>query len=276
MGASNYAQMGTALSGSLVGGIGGLIEAQNYKRPRLPPATGPELRLRQLAQDQLLGGGQQLLGATALYNQLAPILMSQLPGMHYVPGSGGAPGSTAGNAPSSGSDSPMASYQQALQNYQHQQGLAQQRTQLRAQLKGAKGKAAKQAIKQQLKPVKQQLKSLPDAAALERMQYLGGVQQNPAMFDVRMGGANPSDPSQGAPSSADTLGSIHDLMTSLNTGPDYLQDYQQSAGGGSPRYYGWEPGGTPNFQTQILDQYLKPLNPMGGGLGALATPGGVY
>lgn len=222
-GAGGYAQMGTALSGSLVGGIGGLIEAQNYHRPHLPPATGPELRLRQTAQDQILAGGQQLLGATALYNQLAPILMSQLPGMHYVPGTGGAPGAGAGNAPSSGSQSPMASYQQALQNYQNQQGLLQQRTALRAQLKGAKGKQAKQAIRQQLKPLKQQIKSLPDAAALERQQYLAGVQQNPAMFDVRSSDTTPAN-------TTDTLDNIRSLMTSLNTQPSYLDQYQNSGG----------------------------------------------
>ena len=137
MGASNYASMGTGISGDIVGGIGSLIAAENYHRPRLPPAVGPELRLRQLAQSQLLGGGQQLLGGTALYNQLAPILMGQLPGMHYVPGGqtmGGGTGAQASYTgdPTGAQTNPMASYQQALQNWQSQQALLQQKQSMKA------------------------------------------------------------------------------------------------------------------------------------------------
>src|SRR5262249_12836972 len=126
-GAGGYLRMGAARAGDTAGGIGSLTAAENYKRPRLPPATGYEQRLRQLAQSQLLGGGQQLLGATALYNQMAPILMGMLPGMHYVPGSVADPSMPGSGA---GSSSPMANYQHALQNFQQQQGLQQQLTSL--------------------------------------------------------------------------------------------------------------------------------------------------
>src|SRR5215475_12211718 len=136
-GAGGYAQMGTALSGDIVGGIGSLIAAENYKRPRLPPAVGPELRLRQLAQSQLLGGGQQLLGATALYNQLAPILMGQLPGMHYVPGTGAGTGGADASMPGTGAatSDPLTNYAHALAASQANVGRQSQLNQLRAQRK---------------------------------------------------------------------------------------------------------------------------------------------
>jgi hypothetical protein len=78
--------MGTAGMGGILGGIGDIIQASNYEQPHLESPSDTERRLRRLAQSQLLGGGQEMLGATHLYNQLAPILMGQLPGMHYVPG----------------------------------------------------------------------------------------------------------------------------------------------------------------------------------------------
>jgi hypothetical protein len=232
-------QGGTALSGDIVGGIGSLIAGENYKRPRLPPATGPELRLRQLAQSQILGGGQQLLGATALYNQLAPILMSQLPGMHYVPGGGGGGGGTGSQVgqtgqPGGATTSPMASYQQALQNYQNQQALAQQRTSMRAQLKGMTAGPAKHALRQQLKGVKRALKATPTAAQLERQQYLAGAQ--PGYYDIRMGGdtgAGTGTPGVLPASDTASLGSINDLLSQLGSGaPNYLNQYQQAIGGG--------------------------------------------
>jgi hypothetical protein len=239
-GAGGYAQMGTAISGDIVGGIGSLIAGENYKRPRLPPATGPELRLRQLAQSQILGGGQQLLGATALYNQLAPILMSQLPGMHYVPGGGGGGGGGTGSQvsqtgqPGGATTSPMASYQQALQNYQAQQALAQQRTSMRAQLKGMTAGPAKHALRQQLKGVKRAIKATPTPAQLERQQYLAGAQ--PGYYDIRMGGdtgAGTATPGVLPPSDTASLGSINDLLASLGSGaPNYLNQYQQAIGGG--------------------------------------------
>ena len=243
-GAGGYMQMGTALSGDLVGGIGGMIEALNYKKPRLKEASGMEQRLRQLAQAQLLAGGQQTLAGTALYNQLAPILMSQLPGMHYVPGTGDTGTGQAGAVGSSGS--PMANYQQALQAYQNQQGLQQQLQSLKAQRKGMKPGADRRALKQQIKGVRKQVKSLPSAASLERQEYLGGVQQNPALFNVSMSGGG-GDGGGGSPSSAggagDSLAAVRSLMDSLGGGPSgggggggqqSLADiYRSAAGGGS-------------------------------------------
>jgi hypothetical protein len=237
MGAGGYAQMGTALSGDIVGGIGSLIAGENYKKPKMPPATGPELRLRQLSQSQILGGGQQLLGGTALYNQLAPILLGQLPGMHYVPGGGGGGGDGTGaqvgqtGDPTGAQTSPMASYTQALQNYQNQQALAQQRTSMRAQLKGMPAGPAKHALKKQLHGVNRAIKATPTAAQLERQQYLAGTQ--PGAFDIRMGGAADTSGGMGGlpPSSQTSLGSINDLINP-GGGQDYLSAYRRAAGGG--------------------------------------------
>jgi len=221
-GAGGYAQMGTALSGDIVGGIGGLIQAQNYHRPRLPPATGYELRLRQLAQNQLLGGGQQMLGATALYNQLAPILMGQLPGLHYVPGSGG----TDVGAPGTGAatSSPMANYQHALAAMQQQQALVQQRTGLRAQRKGAKGHAAKKGFTQQIKDLNRQINSLPTAGQLERQESMGATQTPMSMYNVQQGPPDTGGMDQ------QTLGQIQDLMRNYSQGPSLLDVYQQRGG----------------------------------------------
>ena len=260
MGASSYASMGTGISGDIVGGIGQLIMAQNYKKPKMPPATGPELRLRQLAQSQLLGGGQELLGGTALYTQLAPILLSQLPGMHYVPGGSG--GGGIGNQGASGSQvgqtadptgaqtSPMASYQQALQNYQQQQALQQQKQSMKAQLTGMTAGPAKKALRQQLHGVRRALKAMPDAATLERQNYMAGAQ--PGSYDIRMGPAADTSGGMGpisgtgAPTGQTSLGSINDLM---NPGGSYLNRFQQAQGGG---YAGGDQG-MQRFQSGRID-----------------------
>jgi len=244
-GMGNYMQMGTALSGDIVGGIGGMIEALNYQQPHLREAAGMEQRLRQLAQSQILGGGQETLGGMALYNQLAPILMSQLPGMHYVPGTGGANGTgQSGQVGSSGS--PMANYQQALQAYQSQQGLQQQLTALKAQRKGMKPGADRRALKGQIKDLRKQVKGLPTAAQLERQQYQAGAQVNPAMYNVSMGGGGGGDGGGGSPSSAggagDSLAAVRNLMSSLGgsggggagAGPSLSDIYRNAAGTGSP------------------------------------------
>lgn len=226
-GAGGYAQMGTALSGDIIGGIGGLIEAQNYHRPRLPPAVGPELRLRQLAQSQLLGGGQQLLGATALYNQLAPILMGQLPGMHYVPGSTTGTGATDGTG-GMGTSNPLASYQQALAASQANVGRQSQLNQLKAQRKALRPGPSpeRQALRQQIQILNRTIKANPTAAQLDRQQYMAGTMgaQNPALFDVRQG-----TPETGPTS--DTLASIQKLMNSYNSGPSLTDLYNQHMSG---------------------------------------------
>jgi len=227
MGAGQYAQMGTAESGALVGGIGQLIAAQNYHRPRLPPAVGPELRLRQLAQSQLLGGGQQLLGATALYNQLAPILMGQLPGMHYVPGAATGTGAADGTG-GTGTSNPLASYQQALAESQANVGRQNQLNQLKAQRKALRPgpSAQRQALRQQIRTLNKTIQANPTAAQLDRQQYMAGTMgsQNPALFDVR----------QGAPDTgptSDTLASIQNLMNSYNSGPSLTDLYNQHMNG---------------------------------------------
>src|SRR5262252_5858381 len=115
MGGGSYGGVIAGGIGATLGGIGDMISALNYKRPRLQPATGPELRLRQLAQDQLLAGGQQSLAGTALYNQYAPLLMGMLPGMHYVPGDSGDGGTSGGG----GGGGPVQSYTDALQAQQN-------------------------------------------------------------------------------------------------------------------------------------------------------------
>src|SRR5215468_11131425 len=116
-GGGSYGAVAAGATGATLGGIGDIISGLSYKRPRLKPATGPELRLRQLAQDQLLAGGQQTLAGTALYNQMAPLLMGMLPGMTYHPGTTDGTSSSMGGT----SSSPIQSYSDALQNFQNQQ-----------------------------------------------------------------------------------------------------------------------------------------------------------
>jgi len=223
-GAGGYAQMGTALSGDIVGGIGSLIAGENYKRPRLPPATGYEQRLRQLAQSQLLGGGQQLLGATALYNQMAPILMGMLPGMHYIPGSAADPSMPGSGAASS---SPMTNYQHALQNFQQQQGLQQQLTGLNRQIKYLHPGAQRKALKQQKRTVRGQLQQMPTAAQLERQEFMGATQPDQSMYNISQASAPATPPT------ADSLAAIRSLMDSYSSGSPNLSNlYQQQIGGG--------------------------------------------
>ena len=249
MGGAAGAQAGVAGMGAILGGIGDIIQAQNYHRPRLPPAVGYEQRLRQLAQSQLLGGGQQLLGATALYNQMAPVLMSQLPGMSYHPGSAaGAVGDTIMSGGGAGG-SPMASYQQSLQNRSQQQALQQHLTALNAQMKGLKPGASPQrkSLRQERKSVKQELKGLPTAAQLERQSFMTGTQPNPELYDIRMGGGGMQGTSSagmgdqgfnlggggGGGGDSGSLASVRGLMDALGGGqphPDFLSSYYGAGG----------------------------------------------
>src|SRR5215475_7000793 len=139
MGGAAAAGQWSGILGGTLGGIGDIIQAQNYHRPRLPEATGYEKRLRDLAQSAYIGGGQELLGGTAMYNQLAPILMGMLPGMKYVPGTTGG-GATDGTGATSGGGgaqtSPLSSYQDTLQALQQNQVRQQQKQALKAQIKG--------------------------------------------------------------------------------------------------------------------------------------------
>src|SRR5215471_4715031 len=125
-GGANYGQMGMAGTGAILGGIGDIIAAQNYKRPKLPPATGYEKRLRDLAQSAYIGGGQELLGGVNMYNQMAPLLMGMLPGMTYVPGSSTSGGGMDGTGTSCGGQtSPPGSYHHSLHHVQQIQALQQ-------------------------------------------------------------------------------------------------------------------------------------------------------
>jgi hypothetical protein len=180
---------GLGIMGGILGGVGDIIQAQNYHKPHLEPATGREKRLRDLAQSQLIGGGQQLLGGTALYNSMVPMLMSQLPGMHYVPG-------TSGGGDMGGGGS----------------AAQQQLTQLKANRRAAKGKPAKRDARQAVKAQKQLIKGMPTVAERERQMYTAGTQQpNMDIYNIH----------QGAPPSQDsTLASIRGMMDSLQQRPD--------------------------------------------------------
>src|SRR5215471_18663726 len=121
MGGAAAAGQWSGILGGTLGGIGDIIQAQNYHRPKLPEATGYEKRLRDLAQSAYIGGGQELLGGVNMYNQMAPLLMGMLPGMKYVPGTvggGGTDGTGATSGQGDGQTSPLGSYQQSLQALQ--------------------------------------------------------------------------------------------------------------------------------------------------------------
>jgi hypothetical protein len=144
----------------------------------------------------------------------------------------------------------MASYQQALQNYQNQQALAQQRTSMRAQLKGMTAGPQKKALRKQVHGVNRAIKSQPTPGQLDRQQYLAGAQ--PGSYDIRMGGAPDTSGGMSGDMSGGgnptSLGSINDLMQSLGGGgQNYLQQFQQAQGGGyGPQYgdpYAGQPGG---------------------------------
>jgi len=187
-GGANYGQMGMAGTGAILGGIGDIIAAQNYKRPKLPPATGYEKRLRDLAQSAYIGGGQELLGGVNMYNQMAPLLMGMLPGMTYVPGSTTSGGGTDGTGTSGGGQtSPLGSYQDSLNQLQQNQALQQQRQSLKAQIKGAKKGPGRWQMKQQVKALNKQIKGMPRQADLERAQFMAGTAIPQQLFDIRQG-----------------------------------------------------------------------------------------
>ena len=208
---AGYGQMGMAGTGAILGGIGDILQATNYHQPKYPDPTEQERRLRRLAQSQLLGGGQELLAGTHLYNQLAPILMSQLPGMHYVPGSGGDTGATTGGTGGGGGLDP---YAQALQTMQQNRARQTQLDAMNAQIKGMKKGPDRRAAIKQRKELKQQVKGQVPEWRLQQDMFRSGAQPEP--MDIR----------QGAPATPQSsLGSINDLMASLRPPP--------GAGGGS-------------------------------------------
>jgi hypothetical protein len=223
---------GIGIMGGILGGIGDIISSQNYKRPHLAEATGYEKRLRDLAQSQLLAGGQQTLGGTALYNQMVPMLMGMLPGMKYHPGTSGEAGGAGGSAGGGGATGPLASYQDALKNYQQQVALAQQRTALRAKMKGGKMKGpghlqgpARKDLKNQLRDINQQIASQPTQAQRERQMYTAGVQPaNTDIYNIRT--AEPG-------SAESSLAAIQGMMDAIHHGQPKtdLSSIYQGAGG---------------------------------------------
>jgi len=228
MAGGGYAQAGMGALGGTLGGIGDIISAFSYKQPKLEQATGMEQRLRQLTQSQLLGGGQQLLGATALYNQLAPILMGQLPGMHYVPPTGGGPGMGGDTSGGGAGGAQFPSYREALGNMQNQTALTQRQTALKAQIKGMKPSPERRQARKDLKALKRQIKGLPTAAQYERQAYMAGTTPDASMYDIRQGPPSGGPP---APSMGSSLGDINDLLGQLQGGyqSPTLMDYYQGA-----------------------------------------------
>lgn len=219
---------GLGIMGGTLGGIGDIIAATNYERPELQAPSDQERRLRRLAQNQLVAGGQQLLGGTALYNQMVPMLMGQLPGMSYVPGSSGGDASMGGVASTAGGGSSgLGSYQDALAAYQRQQTERDAFAALKAQRKGAKGKE-KKALGKQVKAAKKNLKSQVPLHQLERQQYMAGVQPSPEIYDIRMGGGGAGG---GAASSGqESLGAIRGMMDAMNGSGPNLQSLYQGMG----------------------------------------------
>src|SRR5215471_14515122 len=220
--AGSYGSVIAGGIGGTLGGIGDLISGLNYQRPKLKQATGMEQRLRQLAQAQLLAGGQETLGGAALYNQMAPMLMGMLPGMTYHPGTGG------GGAGGDGTG-PAQSYSDALQNFQQQQAKQRQLTSLNAQIKGMKPGSQRRGLRQERKGLKQDIKSLPTAAQLDRQTYMAGTTPNLSMYDIRPQAA-PDLSSLLGPSGS--LGAARGFMDGFSGAPPAsLLDLYRGAGG---------------------------------------------
>ena len=239
---------GGALSilGGIMGSVGDILAAEKYKPPKLPPATGYEQRLRQIAQDQLIGGGQELLAGQNLYNQMTPMLLGMLPGMSIrqtgagqggATGTGGAAGTTPGT-PETGT--PMAGYQQALSNYQQAVGRNQQLSSINKQLKVMKKGPDKAALRKQRNALRRQKKAQPAVADFERQMYLAG--STPPTYDVSMGDTTQTDAGPMAnvgPSAQSTLaqimGYLHGTQATQTptTTPDFLAQYSTGLGGGS-------------------------------------------
>jgi len=239
--------------GGIMGSVGDILASEKYKRPKLPPATGYEQRLRQIAQDQLIGGGQELLSGQALYNQMTPMLLSMLPGMSIrqggtgqggATGTGGAAGAAGTTPGSPDTGTPMTSYQQALSNYQQAVGRNQQLASLNKQLKTMKGQSPERAtIRKQRNALRRQKKSQPAVADYERQMYLAG--STPPTYDVSMGGTTQTDAGPMAnlgPSAQSTLsqimGYLHGSQAAATaitptTTPDFLAQYSTGLGGAS-------------------------------------------
>ena len=202
---------GLGIMGGTMGGIGDIMAAHGYKRPKLPPPTPEELRLRAEATNQILGGSQEYLGGQALLNQLVPTMLGMVPGMHVAanaPATGGANANVGG----------MTGYQQALAQYHNLIGAQQSVNALSKQLKGMPKGPDKQAVRQQLKQAKRVIKTSPSMTQAERNVYQAAAA--PPSFSMDTGGAGGASPADGGgggggaqqpamdPSTQSSLGSI--------------------------------------------------------------------
>lgn len=202
-------------AGAVMGGIGDLMQALNYEPPHLDQPSNTERRLRRLAQGQLIGGGQETLGGMALYNQLAPILMGQLPGMHYVPGQGGQASGGAAGGPGAVGGQTLGAYQDALNAMNQSRGRQTQIEDLSQQIKGMKPGAERRGLRKQRQSLRREQKQSAPQWQLERRMYEAGSQ--PPQFDIRQ--APP-------PTSQSSLGDINQLLAGLGQHPNLMSLYQ--------------------------------------------------
>jgi hypothetical protein len=218
---------GLGIMGGILGGVGDIISASNYERPSLPQPGQQEARLRQLAQNQLLGGGQQTLAGTALYNQMAPMLMGMLPGMHYVPGQTPEVG---GNISDVGPQGGLDSYGEALAQLQAAQALQQQKTVQKAALKGMKKGPEKKAARQTFKDLKKTIKSQPSVQARERMQYTAGTRPNAELYNISQGPAASMSAAPSGDFGGMSLAAIRGMMDADQGTPNLAALYQGMGG----------------------------------------------
>jgi hypothetical protein len=254
MGGAAGVGAGLGIMGGTLGGIGDIMAAHGYKRPKLPPPTPEELRLRAEATNQILGGSQQYLGGEALLNQLVPTMMGMIPGMSVranAPAAGGANANVPG----------MTGYQQALAQYHNLIGAQQQVNALKGQLKGLKKGPDKQAVRQQLKAAQRVIKTSPSMTQAERNVFQAGTA--PPTFSMDTGGAGGASPADGGggggaagggppmggmdPSTQSSLGSIlgwlhgaqgtgmspGDAASSAGLGPSWTPSPLPTGGGGA-------------------------------------------
>jgi hypothetical protein len=274
---------GFSAMGGTLGAIGDIISAFGYKRPKLPQPGGQELRLRDIVQNQLIGGGLQYAAGQNLYNQLTPTLLSMLPGMTVTGGgsTGGAGGgggtdgtgnlgmpSPATPAAGAAATPAMPNYQSALSNYQSTVGRNQQIQTLQEQLKAMKKRdPGRPAIQQQLKAAKQNRQGSVTAPQAERQVYQGAA-ASPS-FNVGAPGSAPSDSGAGpfgslSPSTQSTLAQIMGFLHGASGGTQ--------PSGTSPLGPSGPFGGPASDQTPGTSP-LGPLGPFG--TGSTDTGGGV-
>ena len=212
---------GLGIMGGIMGGIGDIMSAANYERPKLPEPGDQESALRRWAQNYIRGGGQQLQGATNLYNEMSPILLSQLPGMSMVPAGPGETGM-------GGDPSALGSYQDSLKALQAAQARQLQIDQLKRQKTTAKGKD-KKGVQKQLKALNKEKKGSLSIQQLERNK--SNIASTPPSPRISYGGSQGGGGAPGQAPQQDTLSALQGLMDGLQGGsPDLQQIYQGAMG----------------------------------------------